>query len=92
MSNKPLTDEAGEVRELDAEDIAAMRLAADVLPSELLGVLPRRRPGQRGPGRAPARKLISLRIKPDVIEAYRATGAGWQGRMADVLEHHKPKG
>jgi uncharacterized protein (DUF4415 family) len=91
MSNKPLTNDAGEVRELDAEDIASMRPGAEVLPSALRERLPKRRPGQRGPGRTTARKLISLRIKPDVIEAYRATGSGWQSRMAEVLERNKPK-
>ena len=91
MSNKPLTDDAGEVRELDAEDIAAMRPGAEVLPTSLMDRLSKRRPGQRGPGTRPARKLISLRIKPDVVEAYRATGSGWQSRMAEVLERNKPK-
>ena len=31
------------------------------------------------------RQLISLRLPPDVIERWRATGPGWQTRMAERL-------
>ena len=31
------------------------------------------------------RKLISLRLPVDVIERWKATGAGWQTRMAERL-------
>ena len=31
------------------------------------------------------RKLISLRLHADVIASWRATGPGWQTRMAEVL-------
>ena len=31
------------------------------------------------------RRLISLRLPADVIERWRATGPGWQTRMADRL-------
>jgi len=31
------------------------------------------------------RKLISLRLPADVIDRWKATGAGWQTRMADRL-------
>ena len=31
------------------------------------------------------RKLISLRLPDDVIERWKATGAGWQTRMAERL-------
>lgn len=31
------------------------------------------------------RKLISLRLPADVIERWKATGPGWQTRMADRL-------
>ena len=48
MSRKPLTDAAGEVRELTREDMAALRPGDDVLPKPLAALL--RRPGQRGPG------------------------------------------
>lgn len=31
------------------------------------------------------RKLLSIRLPADVIERWRATGPGWQTRMADLL-------
>ena len=90
-TSKPLTDSEGEVRELEAEDIRAMRPAAEVLPAELVAILPKRRPGQRGPGKQPAKQLVTLRIPPDVIEAYRETGKGWQTRMVQTLSRDVKK-
>ncbi|MBI4290196.1 MAG: BrnA antitoxin family protein [Betaproteobacteria bacterium] len=37
------------------------------------------------------RKLITLRLPADVIERWRATGPGWQTRMAERLSR-KPSG
>ena len=37
------------------------------------------------PRLASPRKLISIRLPVDVIERWRATGPGWQTRMADRL-------
>ena len=31
------------------------------------------------------RQMISLRLPPDVIERWKATGSGWQTRMAERL-------
>ncbi|MBD8872559.1 BrnA antitoxin family protein [Rhodanobacter sp. DHB23] len=36
------------------------------------------------------RVAISLRLPPDVLEAWKATGAGWQTRMAAMLSSHAP--
>lgn len=44
-----------------------------------------RAPGQRGLGKKPAKILLSLRIDPVVIERWKATGPGWQTRMAKTL-------
>jgi uncharacterized protein (DUF4415 family) len=35
------------------------------------------------------RKLISLRLPTDVIERWKATGPGWQTRMADRISSVK---
>ena len=40
----------------------------------------------RGPQRTPTKKLVSLRLDPDVVIAYRKTGRGWQGRINAVLK------
>jgi len=37
------------------------------------------------------RKLISIRLPESVIERWRATGPGWQTRMADRLAKAQPK-
>ena len=37
------------------------------------------------------RQLLSLRLPPEVIASWKATGPGWQTRMAEVLEKSSPK-
>ena len=37
------------------------------------------------------RKLISLRLPAEVIERWRATGPGWQTRMAERLARGQPE-
>ena len=55
----------------------------------------KRKPGQRGPGKRPPKEVINIRLSPQVISAFRATGAGWQtrvdGALQDWLKQHKPK-
>jgi len=85
MRKKPLTNKTGEVRELQVSDIRAMRPAADVLPSELVTALPKRRPGQRGLQKAPTKLQVTLRLDRDVVERFRATGEGWQSRINAAL-------
>jgi uncharacterized protein (DUF4415 family) len=82
----PLTSADGEVRQLTKADIAKMRPARDVLPAELLAVLPKRRPGQRGSQKSPTKKQITLRLDERVINHYRAQGDGWQSRINDDLK------
>jgi len=45
-------------------------------------------PVNRGgrPRLAVTKTAISLRLDPDVLDAFRATGDGWQTRMHDVLK------
>lgn len=37
------------------------------------------------------KQLLSLRLPPQVIASWKATGPGWQSRMAQVLESSTPK-
>ena len=37
------------------------------------------------------KRLISIRLPDDVIERWRATGPGWQTRMAEKLTKSAPK-
>ena len=43
------------------------------------------------PRSANPRKLISIRLPDDVIQRWRASGPGWQTRMADRLAKLPPK-
>ena len=43
------------------------------------------------PKSANPRRLISLRLPEDVIARWRATGPGWQTRMAERLSKVSPK-
>lgn len=49
----------------------------------------------RGKGKRPAKEAVTIRYTPDVLEAFRASGAGWQTRMdaalADWLKNHSPE-
>jgi len=45
----------------------------------------------RGPQKTPTKRPVSLRLDPDVLTAYRATGKGWQARMNAVLAAHAPR-
>lgn len=86
---KPLTNEEGEVRELELADFRAARPAKDVLPPDLYTALvkesEKRRVGQRGPGKRPAKVTMSFRFDSDLAESIKDTGAGYSRRVADVL-------
>ena len=86
---KPLIEKDGEVRELSAADIKRMRPAREMLPASLRAKL-----GVRGPQRAPTKQRITIRLSPEVVEQFRATGDGWQTRvdaaLRDWLESHSP--
>ncbi len=43
------------------------------------------RRGQRGPQKAPTKKLVSLRLSPEAIDHFRASGHGWQTRTDGIL-------
>lgn len=86
---KPLTSPRGEVRELKTEDIQRFRPAAEVVSPEL-----GRKLGVRGPQRSPTKERITIRLSPDVLRRFRATGDGWQTRvdaaLKDWLKSNKP--
>ncbi|MDX3908885.1 MAG: BrnA antitoxin family protein [Sphingobium sp.] len=39
----------------------------------------------RGAQKAPIKELVSIRLDADVVEALRASGTGWQGRVNSIL-------
>jgi uncharacterized protein (DUF4415 family) len=86
VRRRPLTNRAGEVRELTARD-AALAVPFPALPqaeqATLLAINNEAR--KRGPQKAPRKVPISIRLSPDVAEGLRATGEGWQSRADEVL-------
>ena len=64
----------------------------DELPELTDEMLARGRLNKGGrPRSANPRKLISIRLPEDVIQRWRATGPGWQTRMANRLAKVQPK-
>lgn len=79
----PLTDEEGEVRELDEEDFkhfAPFSALPEALQTKLLGLK------GRGPQQAATKVSTTVRFDRDVLEAFQATGRGWQTRMNAALK------
>ena len=73
--------------EWTAEDFARAKPFAAVFPELAASI----RKG-RGPNKAPTKKLVSLRLSGQVIEAYKAKGRGWQSRIdADLRRINKIK-
>jgi uncharacterized protein (DUF4415 family) len=80
-SRKPLTDAKGEVRELTVADIKRMRPAHEALPKSL-----RAKVGVRGPQKSPTKERITIRLSPEVVKRFRATGEGWQTKVDAALQ------
>ncbi len=86
---KPLTDAAGEVRELTAADVKRFKPAKHALPGRFLVKL-----NVRGPQKTPTKERITIRLSPEVLQEFRDTGDGWQTRvdsaLKDWLRSHDP--
>jgi uncharacterized protein (DUF4415 family) len=81
--------------EWTAEDFAMARPASDVLPEIFPKAVAADMLKQRGRPRKEVTKApINIRLSPDVVQAFRATGRGWQTRvdeaLKDWLKSHKP--
>jgi uncharacterized protein (DUF4415 family) len=66
--------------EWTADDFARAKPFAEVFP-DLAASIHR----GRGPNKAPTKKLVSLRLSPQVLDAYKAKGPGWQSRIDEDL-------
>jgi uncharacterized protein (DUF4415 family) len=75
--------------ELTKADFAKARPFGEVFPDLAASI----RRG-RGPSKSPTKKLVSLRISPEVIEYFKSTGDGWQSRidetLRDVVKRRRP--
>ena len=66
--------------ELTKADFAKARPFAEVFPDLSASI----RKG-RGPNKAPTKKLVSLRLSPEVITHFKSAGPGWQSRIDETL-------
>lgn len=95
IQEKPLIDDDGEVRELTESDFARMRPLKEVMPAEFvemvlghqakmekLGLMT---PRTRGKQKAPTKQSVTIRLSREVVDAFKATGQGWQTRINDAL-------
>lgn len=74
-------DEAAATRPDDWEDAFVTRSAQALREA----VAARR---TRGPNLRPTKEQVAVRYSPEVLEYFRATGAGWQTRMDEVLREY----
>ncbi len=45
----------------------------------------------RGPQKAPTKISVTIRLDQDIVDAYKASGRGWQGRLNDDLRRQRLK-
>lgn len=83
--------------EWGADDFARARPASEVL-GELFGqaqAAEMLKPRRGRPVAAAPKEQVSLRLDPAVLEAFRASGSGWQtrinGALSDWLKEHDPE-
>ena len=88
VSRLPAISNDGEVGDLSKVDATLFRPAAEVLDPQLMaGLLAmNRRAGVRGPQKLPTKQVTTIRLSPEVITAFKATGAGWQTRVDNALK------
>jgi uncharacterized protein (DUF4415 family) len=72
--------EVSDNTEWTSKDLAKARPFSEALPDLAASI----RKG-RGPNKAPTKKLVSLRLSGQVLEAYKAKGPGWQSRIDEDL-------
>ena len=68
------------------EELSHARPFAEIFPELMDGI-------RRSRGRPVAetrKQQISLRLDPDVIAKFKATGKGWQSRVNEILKQAKP--
>ena len=71
--------------EWTAQDFARARPAGEVLPQHVAGALARKPGRPAGTIKTDAKRAVSLRLDPEVIADFRASGPGWQSRMNLML-------
>lgn len=95
--NNPPIEQNGEVRELTSQDFARMKPLAEVMPPDFVKMALAHQAEMekqglikpvRGKQKAPTKQSITIRLSPEVVAAFKATGKGWQSRINQALLHH----
>lgn len=80
--------------EWTAEDFSKARSASEVLPEIFPKTVADAMLKRGRPRKEVTKAPINIRLSPDVVEAFRVTGRGWQTRvdeaLKDWLKSHKP--
>ena len=71
--------------ELTDDELASMRPAREVLPPEFFEMVERERKARGRPVLDKPKKQVTLRLDADVVESFRAEGAGWQSQINATL-------
>lgn len=91
MNRKPKPDLIDDDNPEWTEEDVARAIPFTALPDSLRTTLSRR---ARGPQKAPVKERITIRLSPEVVAPFRATGEGWQTRLdaalKDWLKTHTP--
>jgi len=95
MSKKkgdPASQPDHENSEWTAEDFRRARVSLEMIAEVFCGDATETLRRSRGRPPKEDRKVNqTLRLDPDVLEAYRHEGSGWQTRINEVLREHMPK-
>ena len=84
--NAGITADA-DARELDSEWFTKAKPASEALPQEIYVALVAKRP--RGRPKADETKVFTaIRLDADLLEAFKATGKGWQTRVNAALRQY----
>lgn len=75
-------------------DFARARPAAEVLREQFgaEAVAQLLKPKRGRPPKAAPKRATNIRLSPEVLEYFRATGPGWQTRVDEVLKSHVVRG
>jgi len=68
------------------DEMFARSEGPEALPPELLAAFKNR----GGRPRGSAKQAVSLRLDREVLEKFKATGAGWQSRINEALRRARP--
>lgn len=75
VDSPPLTD----------EELARMRPAREVMPPEFFEAIEEMRKARGRPKVEAPKVAVTLRLDPDVLDRFKASGKDWRSRMAEEL-------